>query len=148
MQPAAEPWNRALGQSRSAAPRNDLPQPYRTTRDWGQLPAGTAKWAAVTAVEAAPDGSIYVIHRCAANSCKDRPEPPILKLDANGNALATRVMGATVTAPSAGPTPAPISGLPSTATGGTPDGFAGLLLGASAAILALISRWRGRDSGR
>ena len=20
------------------APRNDLPQPYRTTRDWGQLP--------------------------------------------------------------------------------------------------------------
>ena len=69
-------------------------------------------------------------------------------LDANGNALATRVMGATVTAPSAGPTPAPISGLPSTATGGTPDGFAGLLLGASAAILALISRWRGRDSGR
>ena len=77
----------ALAQSRSAAPRNDLPQPYRTTRDWGQLPAGTAKWAAVTAVEAAPDGSIYVIHRCAANSCVDRPEPPILKFDANGKLL-------------------------------------------------------------
>ena len=30
-------------------PRNDLPQPYRTTRDWGQLPPGV-KWAAVTAV--------------------------------------------------------------------------------------------------
>ena len=29
--------------------RNDLPQPYRTTRDWGQLPPGVA-WAAVTAV--------------------------------------------------------------------------------------------------
>jgi DNA-binding beta-propeller fold protein YncE len=77
----------ALAQSRSAAPRNDLPQPYRTTRDWGQLPAGTAKWAAVTAVEAAPDGSIYVVHRCAANSCVNRPEPPILKLDANGKLL-------------------------------------------------------------
>jgi len=77
----------ALAQSRSAAPRNDLPQPYRTTRDWGQLPAGTAKWAAVTAVEAAPDGSIYVIHRCAANSCVDRPEPPILKFDPNGKLL-------------------------------------------------------------
>src|SRR5258708_32067383 len=74
-------------QSRDAAPRNDLPQPYKTTRDWGQLPAGTAKWAAVTAVEAAPDGSIYVIHRCAANSCVDRPEPPILKFDANGKLL-------------------------------------------------------------
>ena len=32
--------------------RNDLPQPYRTTRDWGQLPPGVV-WAAVTAVEPA-----------------------------------------------------------------------------------------------
>jgi len=72
---------------RSLPPRNDLPQPYRTARDWGQLPPGTAKWAAVTAVEAAPDGSIYVIHRCAANSCVGRPEPPILKLDKNGKLL-------------------------------------------------------------
>ena len=42
------------------APRNDLPQPYRTTRDWGELPPGVT-WAAVTAVEPSPDGSIYVI---------------------------------------------------------------------------------------
>jgi len=77
----------ALAQSRDAAPRNDLPQPYRTTRDWGQLPAGTAKWAAVTAVETAPDGSIYVIHRCAANSCVGRSEPPILKFDESGKLL-------------------------------------------------------------
>jgi DNA-binding beta-propeller fold protein YncE len=40
-----------LGQiAGSTAPRNDLPQPYGTTRDWGKLPAGV-KWAAVTAVE-------------------------------------------------------------------------------------------------
>ena len=71
----------------TAAPRNDLPQPYRTTRDWGQLPAGTAKWAAVTAVEAAPDGTLYVIHRCFANSCTGRSEPPILKFSANGRLL-------------------------------------------------------------
>ena len=77
----------ASAQSRDAAPRNDLPQPYRTTRDWGQLPPGTAKWAAVTAVEVARDGSIYVIHRCANNSCVDRPEPPILKFDQNGKLL-------------------------------------------------------------
>jgi DNA-binding beta-propeller fold protein YncE len=69
-------------------PRNNLPQPYRTTRDWGQLPAGV-KWAAVTAVEPAPDGTIYVIHRCFANSCAGRSEAPILKYDANGKLLAS-----------------------------------------------------------
>jgi DNA-binding beta-propeller fold protein YncE len=68
------------------APRNDLPQPYRTTRDWGQLPAGVV-WAAVTAVEPAPDGTIYVIHRCFENSCAGRKEDPILKYDRNGKLL-------------------------------------------------------------
>jgi DNA-binding beta-propeller fold protein YncE len=68
------------------AVRNDLPQPYRTTRDWGALPAGV-KWAAVTAVEPSPDGSIYVIHRCFANSCAGRLEAPILKYDTNGKLL-------------------------------------------------------------
>jgi len=70
-------------------PRNDLPQPYRTTRDWGQLPAGVTKWAAVTAVEPAPDGSLYVVHRCFANSCAGRMEAPIVKYDANGRILKT-----------------------------------------------------------
>ena len=72
----------------ASAQRNDLPQPYRTTRDWGQLPAGTA-WAAVTAVEPAPDGTIYVVHRCFANSCAGRSEPPILKFAADGKLLAS-----------------------------------------------------------
>ena len=71
---------------RSDAPRNDLPQPYRTTRDWGELPPGV-KWAAVTAVEPAPDGTIYVVHRCFANSCAGRGEAPILHYDANGRLL-------------------------------------------------------------
>jgi len=66
--------------------RNDLPQPYRTTRDWGQLPAGVV-WAAVTAVEPAPDGTIYVIHRCFENSCAGRKEDPILKYDKSGKLL-------------------------------------------------------------
>ncbi|MSO30426.1 MAG: 6-bladed beta-propeller [Acidobacteria bacterium] len=70
----------------TSAPRNDLPQPYRTTRDWGALPPGV-KWAAVTAVEPAPDGTIYVIHRCFANSCAGRPEGPILQYDATGKLL-------------------------------------------------------------
>ena len=77
-----------IGAAQSDAPRNDLPQPYRTTRDWGELPPGV-KWAAVTAIEPAPDGSIYVIHRCFANSCANRSEAPILKYDANGKLLAS-----------------------------------------------------------
>ena len=70
----------------STAPRNDLPQPYRTTRDWGQLPPGV-KWAAVTAIEPAPDGTIYVVHRCVDNSCEGRSEPPILAFDKTGRLL-------------------------------------------------------------
>jgi sugar lactone lactonase YvrE len=82
---AAWPGSSVLAQT-GASPRNDLPQPYRTTRDWGQLPPGV-KWAAVTAIEPAPDGTIYVIHRCFANSCAGRTEAPILKYDANGRLL-------------------------------------------------------------
>jgi len=71
----------------AVAPRNDLPNPgYRTVRDWGKPPGGIP-WAAVTAVEVSPDGSIYVIHRCKDNSCDNRPEAPILKFDKNGNLI-------------------------------------------------------------
>jgi sugar lactone lactonase YvrE len=38
-------------------------------------------------VEVARDGSIYVIHRCSANSCAGRPEPPILKMDKSGKLI-------------------------------------------------------------
>jgi sugar lactone lactonase YvrE len=67
-------------------PINDLPNPYRTVRDWGKPPGGVP-WAAVTAVEVSPDGSIYVVHRCKDNSCAGRPEPPILKFDQSGKLL-------------------------------------------------------------
>ena len=67
-------------------PINDLPNPYRTVRDWAKPPGG-APWAAVTAVEPAPDGGIYVIHRCFENSCAGRKEPPILKFDKTGKLL-------------------------------------------------------------
>lgn len=75
----------ALAQQESQ-PRNDLPQPYVTTRTWGELPPGV-KWAAVTAIEPAPDGTIYVVHRCFENSCANRPEAPILKYNAAGTLL-------------------------------------------------------------
>jgi len=71
----------------SRSPRNDLPQPYRTTRDWGELPPSISKWPAVTAVEVARDGTIYVVERCNDNSCEGRREPPILKYNAQGKLL-------------------------------------------------------------
>lgn len=68
--------------------RNDLPRPYETYRDWGELPGNTAAWAAVTAVEPAPNNEIiYVVHRCFENSCAGRPEDPILKFDYSGRLL-------------------------------------------------------------
>ncbi len=68
--------------------RNDLPRPYETQRDWGELPANTAAWASVTAIEPSLDGQfIYVIHRCFENSCEGRSESPILKYDYEGNLL-------------------------------------------------------------
>ncbi len=68
------------------APINDLPNPFRTVRDWGHPPNG-APWAAVTAAEVAPDGTVYVIHRCHDNSCAGRTEPPILHFDSSGKLL-------------------------------------------------------------
>ena len=70
--------------------RNDLPRPFETYRDWGELPDNTVSWAAVTAVEPAPDGkTIYVVHRCFENSCEGRSENPILKFDYSGSLLAS-----------------------------------------------------------
>jgi DNA-binding beta-propeller fold protein YncE len=70
-------------------PVNDLPEPYCTQRDWGQLPPSITAWPAVTAVEPAPDGTIYVVERCFDNSCAGRSEPPILKFDKSGKLLAS-----------------------------------------------------------
>lgn len=63
--------------------------------------------------------------------------------DANGNAIATRVMGATATAPSASSTAAPLGGLPSTATGGAPSESAAVIVAASAIAGVLWRRRRG-----
>jgi sugar lactone lactonase YvrE len=73
-------------------PINDLPNPYRRTVDWGQLPAGM-KWAAVIGAEPGPDGNIYVVHRCFQNSCAGRSEPPVFKFDPSGKLLTSWGVG-------------------------------------------------------
>ena len=61
---------------------NDRPNPYTRIEPWGEPPPGNnGEWAAVIGAEGGPDGVLYVMHRCHSNSCVDRSEPPIIKLD-------------------------------------------------------------------
>ncbi len=87
--PASAPVYAAKGMERAAM--ENLPQPYRTLTDWAQLSSTISPhslpWAAVTGVEAGPDGNIYVLYRCHENSCAGRPEDPILKFDKSGKLL-------------------------------------------------------------
>lgn len=66
---------------------NDRPNPYTRIEPFGESPPGNnGEWAAVTGAEGGPDGNLYVFHRCHSNSCVDRPEPPLVKLDARSGA--------------------------------------------------------------
>ncbi len=61
---------------------NDRPNPYTRIEPWGEPPPGNnGEWAAVIGAEGGPDGNLYVLHRCHSNTCVDRPEPPLVKLD-------------------------------------------------------------------
>jgi hypothetical protein len=78
--------------------------------------------------------SVESVFRTTATACFE------VGLDANGDAFAARVMGAIVPPPTPRPTAAPISGLPSTSTGGTPREPAAIFLGMAAMILLLVAR--------
>jgi hypothetical protein len=65
----------AQAQSSYALP-NDLPNPYRTVTGWARLPDGR-KWGSTAGVAAAPDGTIWAIDCCGANSCADSKLDPI-----------------------------------------------------------------------
>ena len=72
------------------SPTNDLPNPYERVEPWGAVPMGSYdERAAFIGAEAGPDGSIYLLNRCLANSCAGRDEPPVLKLDSDGTLLAS-----------------------------------------------------------
>jgi len=43
--------------------RNDLPNPFQSGVDWGQLPTGR-KWGSTASISTAPDGTIWVVDRC------------------------------------------------------------------------------------
>jgi DNA-binding beta-propeller fold protein YncE len=74
-----------------------LPSPYKLVPGWAKLPASMngGHWGEVIRVSMAPDGNVWVFHRCfnivpAGNaSCAGRgpANPPLLEFDPNGNLI-------------------------------------------------------------
>lgn len=70
-------------------PINNLPNPYSTERNFGQLPDGR-EWGSVSAVNVDIDGvHIWAGDRCGSNSCATSDVDPIVKLDRNGRVVAS-----------------------------------------------------------
>jgi hypothetical protein len=67
-------------------PNNNWPTPYRTVREWAELPKGMT-WPAITGAQEGPDGRLYVLGRCHENSCAGRTEPAVLVYDMSGKLL-------------------------------------------------------------
>jgi len=83
--------NGARGPAAHAAvpPVNNLPNPYETVRHWGTLPDGR-NWGSVSAINVDVDGRhLWVGDRCGANSCATSDVDPIVKLDPQGNVVAS-----------------------------------------------------------
>lgn len=83
-----------------------LPNPYRLVPDWPTLPASMKgpegrKWGEVIRVHVAPNGNIWVFHRCFHDkpagdaTCLNRGDanPPILEFDPSGKLLSSLGVG-------------------------------------------------------
>lgn len=83
----AQPGTSAPEEHAEVEPVNNLPNPYETERNWGELPDGR-EWGSVSAVHVDPDGRhIWAGDRCGANSCAGSDVDPIVKLDPQGNVV-------------------------------------------------------------
>src|SRR4051812_33983570 len=72
---------------------NDLPNPFQTGVDWGQLPPGRT-WGSTASVTTAPDGTIWVADRCGKSGaggelCNGASSGinPIFQFDTSGRLL-------------------------------------------------------------
>src|SRR5215472_657811 len=68
------------------AANNSQPNPYLTVGQWGTLPEGRT-WGSSSAVDIAPDGTIWVAERCGANTCAGSDLAPVLHFDLSGKLL-------------------------------------------------------------
>jgi sugar lactone lactonase YvrE len=68
-------------------PGPGLPNPYQTIRNWSTLPDGRT-WGSTAGIDIGPDGQIWAIDRCGANTCENSTLAPIVKIDrASGKVL-------------------------------------------------------------
>jgi sugar lactone lactonase YvrE len=96
------------GQSSTLSPvsKPDLPNPYRLVPGWPTLPAtmkgpNGRKWGEVIRVHVAPNGNIWVFHRCFNDqpngdaTCLNRGDanPPILEFDPSGKLVRSLGVG-------------------------------------------------------
>jgi sugar lactone lactonase YvrE len=79
----------ADAQDQEVTPINNLPNPYETVREWGTLPSGRS-WGSVSGLHVDIDGRhIWAADRCGTNSCAESDVDPIVKLDPQGNVVAS-----------------------------------------------------------
>jgi sugar lactone lactonase YvrE len=76
---------RAHGQA-SYPPPNEVPTPYKTVLNWAQFPDGR-KWGSTSGISVDPQGHIWAIDRCGANSCEKSNLDPVLEFDTSGKLL-------------------------------------------------------------
>jgi hypothetical protein len=94
------------GMRRPVPKPSTLPNPYRLVPDWPTLPAnmkgpGGRKWGEVIRVHVAPDGNIWVFHRCFHDkpsgdaTCLNRgsDNPPILEFNPTGRLIKSLGVG-------------------------------------------------------
>lgn len=67
-------------ESYSPPNETDVPNPYKTIKNWAQLPDGR-KWGATADAGIGPDGNIWTYDRCGANNCEKSDLDPILEFD-------------------------------------------------------------------
>ena len=67
-------------------PPNNLPNDYITVLNWAKIPDGR-RWGSTAGIDVAPDGTIWALDRCGANSCVDSDLDPILHFDTSGRLL-------------------------------------------------------------
>ena len=82
---AAAAW--ALWPAAASFGQSDsLPNPYRLAARWYQLPEGRIL-GSIGGVSVAPDGNVWVLERCGANTCATSQIPPLLEFDPTGRLL-------------------------------------------------------------
>jgi sugar lactone lactonase YvrE len=76
----------AAASPQSGPAPNSQPNPYRTVEHWYQLPEGRTM-GSTSSVAVAADGHIWVVDRCAANSCAGSDLAPIFEFAPSGKLL-------------------------------------------------------------